>query len=149
MRVGIIHRHGPLPNVTTGLYDNVLVLREALPRAIFDLMNAAGGRDYSTLALQEPPAILVSATLKGVAPETILGRKVFPRFELLSVEEVVPATSGPGYREPFAAQLSLALRDFDGECDSKLEACIWTGKYYDLPKGAAENRQTEFIARLS
>jgi hypothetical protein len=149
MRVDMIHRHGRLPNVTTGLYDNVLVLREALPRAIFDLMDSKVAGNYHTLNIQKPAAIMVSATLKRVAPEMILGGKIFPRFELLAVEEVVSATSGRSYEEPFAAQLTVALRDFDGACDSKLDACIWTGKYYDLPKGTAEDRHTEFIARLS
>lgn len=146
MRVAITHRHTTLPNVTTGLYDNVLVLRRALPRAIFDVLGVAIGQEHEKLALQEPTAILVTTTLKDISADNMLGGRPLPHFEVASIEEVIPAAAGPTFQEPFAAQVWLVVKDFAGEC-TKLDTSVWTGKYYDLPKGA-EERKTAFIAKL-
>ncbi len=147
MRVAITHRHRTQPNVTTGLYDNVLVLRRALPRAIFDLLGTTTGQEQDRIALQEPTATLVTTTLKGISADEILDGRLLPRFEVSSIEEVIQGTGGPIFQEPIAMQMYLTLRDFSGEC-AKLETSVWSGKYYDLPKGA-EERKTAFIARFA
>ena len=146
MRVRTIHRTGALPNVSTGLYENVLVLREAITRALFDLLNAPLFIDNAPFSIQEQPAIFLSATLKDVTPDKILTK--IPYFQLIAVEESVRPRTRPTYEEPLSAQLSVKLNDFDGECDHRLQSRIWTGKYYDLPADARENRKSEFIAIL-
>ena len=145
MRVAVTHRHRTLPNVTTGLYDNVLLLRRALPRAIFDLLGTTGGEGNDRITLQEPTAILVAGTLKNLSSDQILDGRPLPQFEVSSAQEGIQATAGPLFQEPIFAQLWLTLRNFDGEC-TQLETSVWTGKYYDLPKGA-EERKTAFSAR--
>lgn len=148
-RIDIVHRHSGLPNVNTGLYENVLVVRQALRAAILDLMNLPFDAAASHISIQEPLSILVTATLTGISADKILESGPVPQFVLEHAEEIVPAKVGPTFDEPIAAQLYIGLRNFDGKCDENLAARIWTGKYYDLPSGAAENRRTQFIARLS
>jgi hypothetical protein len=147
-RVDIVHRHGSLPNATTGLYDDVLVARQALQGAIRDLLGLPAAADSTHIPVQEPSAVLVLATLKAVSAQEILETGPIPHFELRYSQELVTAKPGPALSEPIAAQLDLALREFDGECDPHLEARVWTGNYYDLPAGAPEVRRTEFIAKL-
>jgi hypothetical protein len=147
MRVAITHRHTTQPNVTTGLYDNILVLRRSLPRAIFDLMGTTTAHQQDRVALQEPTAILVTTTLKGLSAEELLDGRPLPQLEVSSIEELIQGAPGPIFQEPLAMQVYLNLRDFSGEC-TNLETSVWSGKYYDLPKGA-EERKTAFIARFT
>jgi hypothetical protein len=147
-RVDIVHRHGALPNVNTGLYDHVLIARQALSAAVFDLQNLSINSDRPRIPIQEPSAVLISASLKNTSAASILDVGPVPQFEVQGTEELVPATPGPMFKEPFAANLYLKLRNFNGECDPNLETRIWTGRYYDLPQDAEEHRKTQFIAKL-
>ena len=87
-RVDLVHRHGALPNAATGLYDDVLVLRQALRAAILDLMGLPITADSARhIPIQEPVAILISAKLKGVPPENILEVGPIPHFEIHHTEK--------------------------------------------------------------
>jgi len=147
-RVSVVHRHDVLPNASTGLYEQVVIVRDALKSAIFDLLGLHPESAANRIPIQEPSAVMVSVQLKNTPAEKILGAGPIPYLELRHIKETTPSTSVPAFSEPFAAGLSVALRNFDGECAPDLNAQLWTGKYYDLPLNALENRKTQFTARL-